>query len=157
MASNSISNLTMDESLLIRMKKVQPRPPGCSFLGASAVILLGQLMTMRSELIRIIIDSGSDITLISEELFRSLSPPPKKINGRKINLIQVTGTARINGYAQIPIFFNTEKGPVNLEVEAYIVKGMSTPFILGNDFADQYQLSILRNEGNTKVSFGETG
>lgn len=33
---------------------------------------------------------------------------------------------------------------------------MSTPFVLGNDFQDQYMLSILREEGNTEVVFGNS-
>jgi hypothetical protein len=31
-----------------------------------------------------------------------------------------------------------------MNVEAYIVKGMKPPFILGNDFAEQYKISIER-------------
>ena len=38
-----------------------------------------------------------------------------------------------------------------------MVKGMNTPFILGNDFGDQYQLSLLCKEGHTLLKFGDTG
>ena len=31
------------------------------------------------------------------------------------------------------------------------------PFILGNDFADQYSISTIRNQGNTHLEFGSTG
>jgi hypothetical protein len=34
---------------------------------------------------------------------------------------------------------------------------MSTPFILGKDFADQYHLSILMEEGDTRMVLGESG
>ena len=34
---------------------------------------------------------------------------------------------------------------------------MSTPFILGNDFQDQFSLSILRKDGNTTLAFGDSG
>ena len=44
-----------------------------------------------------------------------------------------------------------------LELEAYVVKGMNTPFILGNDFGDQYQLSLLRREDKSFLVFGDTG
>ena len=104
----------------------------------------------------IIIDSGSDITLISSECLKNLVSKPKVKTGQKINLVQVTGSATINGYVDIPIYFTTSEGNVLLEVEAYVVKGMSTPFILGNDFADQYQLSIMRKEGHTKLILGES-
>jgi hypothetical protein len=40
-------------------------------------------------------------------------------------------------------------------VEAYVVKGMSTPFILGNDFTDQYSISVIRQEGSCFIEFGD--
>src|ERR1700723_1937459 len=33
---------------------------------------------------------------------------------------------------------------------------MSTPMILGNDFADQYGISVIRSEGNCKLEFGNS-
>ncbi len=74
-----------------------------------------------------------------------------------INLIQVTGTSTISGFVNINLYFNTDEGPVQLNVDAYIVKGMTAPFILGNDFADQYSLSIIREGGDSFLSFGDTG
>jgi hypothetical protein len=53
------------------------------------------------------------------------------------------------------LLFRTTAGIIKLSVEAYVVKGMSTDFILGNDFADQYDLSIIRKEGRTMVQFGK--
>lgn len=46
---------------------------------------------------------------------------------------------------------------MKINVDAYIVRGMSTPFILGNDYADQYSISIIRREGESFLSFGDTG
>ena len=34
---------------------------------------------------------------------------------------------------------------------------MTTPLILGNDFADQYSLSVKRMEGRTFLEFGDSG
>ncbi|THU78232.1 hypothetical protein K435DRAFT_811723 [Dendrothele bispora CBS 962.96] len=64
--------------------------------------------------VRVIIDSGSDITLISQDALAAL-------------------------------------GPVKIAVEAYVVKDMSTPLILGNDFATQYSLSILRDDATLQI------
>ena len=47
----------------------------------------------------------------------------------------------------LDLYFETEKGPVLIKVKAYVVKGMSAPLILGNDFADQYAIFLLREEG----------
>jgi hypothetical protein len=77
--------------------------------------------TNRTE-IPVIIDSGLDITLISDKLYRSLKPVPKKLTGRKVNLIQVTGSALINEYVKVPLVFETKEGPVKMEVEVYVVK-----------------------------------
>lgn len=44
-----------------------------------------------------------------------------------------------------------------MNVEAYVVKGMSTPFILGNDFALQYSISVIREDMNMKIQLGNSG
>ena len=44
-----------------------------------------------------------------------------------------------------------------MKVEAYIVKEMSAPFILGNDFTDQYSISLLREDGQRTLLFGKSG
>ena len=46
--------------------------------------------------------------------------------------------------------------PFKINVEAYVVKGMSTPLILGNDFADQYSISVIRQEGSCAIEFGDS-
>ncbi len=87
----------------------------------------------------------------------SLPDAPRPRAGQKVKLIQVTGNATINGYVPLDIFFDTTDGPVKMSVEAYVVKGMSTPFILGNDFATSYSISLLRQGGETRVQLGDSG
>jgi hypothetical protein len=43
-----------------------------------------------------------------------------------------------------------------MDVEAYVVKGMTAPLILGNDFADQFDLSLLRHEGQSRLLLGSS-
>ena len=62
----------------------------------------------------------------------------------------------MGGYVTLPLEFDTPEGSVILEVEAYVVKGMNTPFILGNDFGHQYQLSLIRKEDKSFLAFGDT-
>ena len=90
-------------------------------------------------------------------MLNSLPNPPRIHSGERINLVQVTGSATLGGYVKIPLEFDTLEGPVILELEAYVVKGMNTPFILGNDFGDQYQLSLLRQGDRSFLVFGDTG
>ena len=141
----------------MELKKHSARPPGCSFLGARATETSGSLNDPEAKSIPIIIDSGSDITLISQKALDQMSNPPKIRTGQRINLIQVTGNATITGYVALDIYFETKEGPVLIKIEAYVVKGMSAPFILGNDFADQYSISLLREEGKSTLLFGKSG
>ncbi|KLO04896.1 hypothetical protein SCHPADRAFT_840033, partial [Schizopora paradoxa] len=105
----------------------------------------------------IITDSGADITLISQEIWKKMENPPKIKTGQPLKLVQVIGNAELTGYVTIPIFIDTDGGPVEMQLEAYVVKGMTTPLLLGNDFADQYSISIIRDEGSTYLTFGDTG
>ena len=99
-------------------------------------------------LTKVIIDSGSDITIISQKSLSEMQTPIKPRQGQQVNLVQVTGNASISGYVNIDLYFYTLDGPVKINVKAYVVKGMNTPLILGNDFADQYSISVICQEGS---------
>lgn len=142
---------------LLELTKIMARPAGCSFLGAKATEGDGFLQERGENCTKIIFDTGSDITLISEKAWKNVKPTPKLRSGLRVNLVQVTGSATISGYIEIPIFFETTEGPVKIVVEAYVVKGMTSEFILGNDFQDQYSLSVLREEGESSILLGNTG
>ena len=160
MSSVSFHTQTLDSKTgksVIELSKHSARPPGCSFLGARATETTGSLNDPEDKPIPIIIDSGSDITLISQKTLDQMSKPPKVRTGQRIKLVQVTGNATITGYVALDIYFETKEGPVLIKVEAYIVKGMSAAFILGNDFADQYSISLLREEGRSTLLFGKSG
>lgn len=133
------------------------RPPGCSFLGSRATQVPVTVNAVHGTATTVIIDSGSDITLISHKLLEELSPAPKWKMGQKINLVQVTGNASISGFVNLDLYFHTPEAPVKINIDAYAVKGMTTPIILGNDFADQYSLSLMRKEGNTYLELGDSG
>ncbi len=99
----------------------------------------------------IIADSGADITLVSQEVLKKMKDPPRIKTGQPLNLVQVTGNAELKGFVTFPIFIDTDQGPVELSLDAYVVKGMTAPLLLGNDFADQYCISIIREEGSTHL------
>jgi transposase InsO family protein len=142
---------------IIKLKRFMSRPAGCAFLGSSASttkVWLGEYGKNPSE---ITADSGSDITLISQKALSEMERPPKVRTGQRVNLIQVTGVSKISGFVTLPVFFDTNEGPVQVDIEAYVVKGMTTPLILGNDFADQYSISLLRDGSDSYLTFGDTG
>lgn len=146
----------LEKGKLIELKRVKARPAGSAFLGSKAASVRASLGTQSGPSTRIIIDSGSDISLISDSVLKTINPPLKQITGRRLSIIHVTGKATIQGYVKMPLFFDTNDGPVKLVIEAYIVKGMTAPFILGNDFADQYELSLIRHKGETHLIFGRS-
>ena len=63
----------------------------------------------------------------------------------------------ISGYVDLDLYFRTKEGPVKIRVEAYVIKGMTNPLILGNDFANQYSLLVKRVEGRLFLEFRESG
>ncbi|KAJ3898345.1 hypothetical protein F5879DRAFT_994906 [Lentinula edodes] len=122
---------------LIELKRGMSRLPGTAFLGSKAVETMVTVNGFEEEM-KLIVDSGADITLISQAALDALLSKPKVKGGQRVSLLQVTG-------------------PVKLMVEAYVVNGMTTPFLLGTDFQEQYSLSILRREGQTFLGFGDSG
>ena len=142
---------------LIVLPKIMERPPGCSFIGSKPTTILVALGHIDGPSTEVIIDSGSDITLISPKAISLMSEPPKHHQGKKVTLSQVTAKIAIDGYVDLPLYFSTDQGPIQANVEAYVVKGMTTPLILGNDFADQYSLSIERKDGESTLHFSDTG
>src|ERR1700683_2956873 len=152
-----LNSIHLDEEPLVKLHKYMARSPRCSFLGATAVHVPVTINSLRDNLLDIIIDSGSDITLISMRTLDGLHEVPKVKKGQKINLVQVTRKASISRYIDLELYFRTKEGLVKIKVEAYVVKGMTTPLILGNDFADQYSLLVKRMEGRTFLEFGDSG
>jgi len=126
-------------------------------LGSKAVRVPGVIGELGDVSAKIIVDSGSDITLISEKTWKELRCRPKIQTGQRVHLVQVTGTSTISGYVTLDLLFEMSEGLVKINVEAYVVKGMSMPFILGNDFADQYSISILRRDKEMTLIFGSSG
>src|SRR5260221_2620639 len=147
---------TSNDTLLV-LTKAMERPPGTSFIGSRPSSTKVRLNPVKGPQYDAIIDSGSDITLMSAQALAAMPDPPKRHQGKQITLSQVTAKTSIDGYVDLPLFFDTDKGPVQLNVEAYVVKGMTTPFIIGNDISDQYSLSIVRNPEGSSLHFGTSG
>jgi hypothetical protein len=105
----------------------------------------------------VIVDSGSDITLISQKSLIEMQNPAKLKQGQRINLVQVTGNTSISGYVDIDLYIHAPDGPVKINAKAYVIKGMSTPFILGNNFVNQYSILVIQQEGTCFIEFGDSG
>ena len=142
---------------LLILPKLMERPKGCSFIGSKPLIVTAALGQIQGPKTKVIINSGSDITLVSQKAISKMPAPPKEHIGKKVTLSQVTAKTSIQSYVDLPLFFETNEGPVQINVEAYVVKGMTTPLIMGNDFTDQYSLSIERKGGESNLQFADSG
>ena len=138
---------------IITLNAVKKRPPGTTFLGASYSVMNVFVLEPSGPILPMIIDSGSGITLISANALTRLSPRPKPRTGQSIELRQVAGVLSIDTFVSLDVFCPTNNGLVKLELEAYVVPKMESDLILGNDWADQYQLSIMRNPQGTQLLF----
>ncbi|PBK93494.1 hypothetical protein ARMGADRAFT_1030119 [Armillaria gallica] len=120
---------------LLELRKLMVCPPRCTFLGSKAMESVAIINGLDTDVLKVIVDSRSDITLILEEPLNKLSKVPR---------------------VHKDLYFKTDQEPVKVNVDAYVVKGMTTPFILGNDFADQYSISVMQCKGESYLSFGDT-
>ena len=84
-----------------------------------------------------------------------MQTPIKCQQGQWVNLVQLMGSASISGYVNRYLYFHIPGGPVKINVEAYVVKGMSTPLILRNYFMDQYSISVICQKGFCLIEFGD--
>lgn len=96
---------------IFKLSKFLARPPGCAFLGAKATTMETIIEGNKQN---IIVDSGSDITLISAKFLNSFTNPLKIYAGQKINLVQVTGAATISGYVSLNLIVEMQEGSVSL-------------------------------------------
>ena len=143
---------------LVRLHPKMRRPAGTHFMGAKNWVFPAHINSEDGHQMDVILDSGSDITLISEAEYKKLTDKPRRKEGRTIEIQQVAGTLEIKQYITFSLFIKTDQGPVALEeIEAYLVPGMKRPFILGNDFADQYELNPSRTEEGTILTLGSSG
>ncbi|KAJ7091836.1 hypothetical protein C8R44DRAFT_546620, partial [Mycena epipterygia] len=141
---------------IIRLNKRRNPQQGESAIGVSVLSIRGWVDSTENKTIDLRLDSGADISLISEEFHSSLKKPPRIHQGHHMSLSQLTdvGTV-IKGYTKLKIFMkSTNDELLEMEAEAYVVKGMSVPILLGEDFQLTYEIGVTRNiESGTKILF----
>ena len=105
----------------------------------------GKLGSTQDLDIQLRLDSGADITLISEECYRSLRTKPRLHQGMKLKLWALTNNIRIPRYINLTVLMITRDSKVlEFEEEAYVVPGMNVPILLGENFQVNYDVSIHR-------------
>ncbi|KAH9912070.1 uncharacterized protein B0H18DRAFT_864089, partial [Fomitopsis serialis] len=84
---------------------------------------------------------------------------PKIKQGLRMNLYQLTGGFRITGYVQTQVYIESEQGhTLKMLAECYVVPGMSSSLLLGEDFHVNYELGVTRSltEGSA-IQVGDSG
>ena len=87
----SSTNPTTFTTEVIELRPVAGRPPGTTFLGAQPSKATVRLNSPNSPLAQVVIDSGSNISLVSTQLLDKMDPPLKPKTGQDIKISQVTG------------------------------------------------------------------
>ena len=142
-----------------RLRKKRFTPAGTSALGVSVLSTKGWVGNLENAAVDLRLDSCADVTLISEDFFRSLKGAPKERQGMRMQLWQLTDKdSSLRGFVRIPILMQSDEGVLlESEAEAYIVPGMTVPILLGEDYQLNYEVGVTRNvERGTRIHFGGT-
>ncbi|KAF8995271.1 hypothetical protein BDZ89DRAFT_929621, partial [Hymenopellis radicata] len=125
--------------------KARVQPPGRGASGIAALHIKGWINSMDTAPVKGKLDSGADITLMSEDYFNSRRDLPALKEGMRIKLYQLTSGAKIIGYTTFTyLVTTTDSKTISFEVEAYVVRGMMTPLLLSEDFQTSYELGVER-------------
>ncbi|KAF9034165.1 hypothetical protein BDZ89DRAFT_922524, partial [Hymenopellis radicata] len=125
--------------------KVRMRPEGRGASGIAALHIKGHINSLDSPPVKGKLDSGADITLMSEDFFNSRRDLPALKDGMRIRLYQLTAGAKILGYTTFTYITKTTEGKdISFEVEAYVVRGMWSPLLLSEDFQTSYEMGVER-------------
>ncbi|KAI4294111.1 hypothetical protein K525DRAFT_160833, partial [Schizophyllum commune Loenen D] len=140
-------------------QNLRERPEGFNSLGSRALRIQVCFNRLNTEPKEGRLDSGADITLLSEDELKSWENAPKPKQGMRMKLFHLTGHAKVLGYVRFKMFALTEAGEfVQFTVEAYVVRGMKVPILLGEDFQSAYELGVRREaSGKSEVLLGKTG
>ena len=147
---------TAESPLVKTAVKLRNPPVGFSALGIAAFCVKGRINRTDGKEVIARIDSGADITLMSEEFYGLLHELPQPKEGIRMTLFQLTGDAKVLGYVLFDLLLQVEDGRWHsFRVEAYIVRGMTVPLLLGEDFSSSYAISQHCTEtGHNHFTFG---
>lgn len=131
---------------------------GHSAIGISVLAVEGWIGNPHNTPVLLCHDSGANVSLLSWEYYQTLTNPPRIKKGARMKLWQLTDKdADIKGYVTMPIFTWTENGElVETEVEAYLIPDMSVPILLGEDYQQNYKLTVKCNlENGVTILYGD--
>ena len=127
------------------------RPAGHAVQGIDAFKIQCHVNCLKEPAVLVVGDLGVAPMLISKNFLDCLQfSNPKPHTGRKLKLLQLTGSAGCSEYVRLNLYFRSQIRPVCLKgIEAYVVKDMKADMLIGEDTQRAWQLHIIRgNKGN---------
>lgn len=84
------------------------------------------------------------MSLISQEFLDSFKVKPVIKQGLKMKLWQLTSKNEVlAGYVSVPVYIQAQDGTMlEMEVEAYVVPGMSVDILLGEDYQQCHEIAV---------------
>ncbi|KAJ7192977.1 hypothetical protein GGX14DRAFT_577640 [Mycena pura] len=149
---------TEDRFKVHQVRRMKQLPDGLASLGTRALHVRATVGSSSAEPIRGRLDFGVDIILRSEEFWASIPGLPKPTEGIRMKLYHFTGQAKILGYVKTTLYLTTTDGElVSFKLEAYVVRNMRVPLLLGEDFQMSYELGVTREvSGKCEVQIGKS-
>jgi hypothetical protein len=130
----------------VKLAKLRSFTAGRSASGVSVLSASGWLGSVQERKIDLRLDSCADVTLLSENFWKSMKRQPKLKRGIKMRLYQLTDKdSEIVGYVDLPVIMETRCGElIQLEAEAYVVSNMTVDVLLGEDFQQNFGVGVRR-------------
>ena len=134
------------------------RPAGHAVQGIDAFKVQCHINCFKEPATPVVGNSGAALTLISKGFLDRLQfSKPKPHAGRKLKLLQLTGSASCSEYVRLNLFFRSQIGPVCLKcVEAYVVKDMKADMFISEDTQRAWQLHIIHGKKGNYWQVGDS-
>ena len=97
----------------------ETKPEGLGSLGSQALHFKGYVQSIGRGEVKARLDSGADITLMSEEFWNKIGTLMKPKEGLRMKLYHLTGHATVLGYVRTRLYTRTTDGSwICFELEA---------------------------------------
>ncbi|KAG6905595.1 hypothetical protein DXG01_001778 [Tephrocybe rancida] len=143
---------------IVHVCKACSLPDGMGSLGTQALHIKAHVGSPDQDPVLARLDSGADITLISEDYWKSIPGLPAPKEGLCIKLYHLTGNARVLGYIKTTILAETMGHQLaSFKLEAHIMRDMKVPLLVGEDFQTTYELGLNQHVmGHCELLVGDS-